>query len=298
MAISRVTQNMLAQRSLGSLQSSLSRLGRLQDQLSSGRVLNRPSDSPTGTTTAMRLRDDLAATKQYQRNAQDGLAWLGLTDSTLQSATDQLREARDVGIRSLNVTATSQSAREALATTVDQLRTSLLSTANTSYLGRPVFGGVTAGSQAYDATGTYVGTPPGAVVTRTVGDGVKVRVDTDATAAFGPAGNDVFGHLTDLSTALRAGNTAGIQAANTALNADLDRLAAANAEVGTRYKQVDAAQQKGADGELATTTRLSEVENVDLPKVMMELQLQETAYKASLSATSRVMQPSLLDFLR
>ena len=39
-------------------------------------------------------------------------------------------------------------------------------------------------------------------------------------------------------------------------------------------------------------------ENADLPRTMMELQMQEVAYKASLAATARVLQPSLVDFLR
>jgi flagellar hook-associated protein 3 FlgL len=43
---------------------------------------------------------------------------------------------------------------------------------------------------------------------------------------------------------------------------------------------------------------LSDVENIDLPKTIVDLQLQEIAYKSALSATSRVIQPSLLDFLR
>ena len=47
MPIQRVTQNMLTDRSVGALQTGLSKLARLQEQLSTGRILNRPSDSPT-----------------------------------------------------------------------------------------------------------------------------------------------------------------------------------------------------------------------------------------------------------
>ncbi len=296
MSYTRVTQNMLTRSSLGSLQANLSRMGRLQEQLSSGRVINRPSDSPTGTTAAMRLRDDLAATQQYQRNAQDGAAWLGTIDNTLTSITDQTREARDIALQGANAGAVGQAARDALAASVDQLRTSLLADSNTTYLGRPVFGGITAGDKAYDATGTFVGTP--GVVTRTVADGVKVRVDADAEAVFGSAGDTVFDHLSALSTALRAGDGAGIQAGIANLNTDLDRLTTSHAEVGTRAKRVDAATQTAADVELRLKSSLSDVENADLPKVIVDLKMQETAYQAALAATSRVMQPSLLDFLR
>ena len=296
MAITRVTQNMMTRHSLDSLQSGLGRMARLQEQLSTGRVLNRPSDSPTGATTAMRLRDNLSATRQYQRNAQDGLAWLGTIDATLTSVTDQTRAARDIALQGANSVAMSPASRQALATTVAQLREGLLASANTTHLGRPVFGGITAGTVAYDASGTFVG--QAGEVRRTVAEGVTVRVDADAAAVFGPAGDSVLNHLDDLTTALQSGTEADIRAQVDRLNTDLERITTARAEAGTRYKQVETANQTAADAELRLRTSLSEVENADLPQVIVDLKMQETAYQAALASTARVMQPSLLDFLR
>jgi len=296
MAIQRITQNMLTQRSLGSLQGALGRVARLQEQLSTGRVLNRPSDSPTDTTSAMRLRSSLADVKQFGRNASDGAAWLAQIDSALTAATDQTRRARDLGLQGANQGAMGPAAREALATEVDQIREGMITTANATYLGRPVFGGVTAGGTAYDTTGTYVGTP--GAVNRTVADGVKIAVNVDGQTAFGPAGNSVFDHLAALSTALRAGNQAGITAGLGSLGVDLDRFTTTQAEAGTRQKRVEYAQQAAGDDELKLTTSLSSVENADLPKTMVDLQMQQVAYQAALGATAKVMQPSLMDFLR
>lgn len=296
MALTRITQNMMTRSSLASLQANLARTARLQEQMSTGRVINRPSDDPTGAAAAMRLRGDLSANGQYQRNAQDGVSWLGTIDNTLTSITDQTREARDIALQGASAGSVGQAARDALAASVDELRKSLLADANTTYLGRPVFGGTTAGSSAYDASGTFVGTTT--PVTRTVAEGVTIRVDADAAAVFGASGDTLFQHLSDLSTALTSGNQAGIQAGIGALNKDLDRLTMAHAEVGTRAKRVDAAVQAGADAELKIKSSLSEVENADLPQVVVDLQMQQTAYQAALAATARVMQPSLLDFLR
>jgi flagellar hook-associated protein 3 FlgL len=272
-------------------------MARLQEQLSTGRVLNRPSDSPTDTTSAMRLRDTLAATRQYQRNAQDGLAWLGTIDATMNSVTDQTREARDLALQGANTSTMGPAALEALATKVDQLRVGLLASANTNHVGRPVFGGITAGDKAYAVGGTLEPSVSGEV-RRTVADGVSIRVDADPQAVFGPEGDSVFDHLTALSSALRAGDSSVIRDQIGKLNTDLERVATAHAEVGTRYKQVDTANQTAADVELRLKTSLSEVENADLPQVIVDLKMQETAYQASLAATARVMQPSLLDFLR
>lgn len=296
MSIQRVTQSMMSQRSLEGLQLSLGRLARTQEQLSTGRVLNRPSDSPTDTTAAMRMRSSLADTRQYVRNAEDGSGWLGQIDTTLQSMINETRRARELAVQGASGAASSTS-RAALATEIEQLRESLIAQANTRYLERPVFGGVTAGANAYDADGTYIGTTTGEV-TRTIADGVTIRVDMDAQQAFGPHGANLFDDLEAAALALRSGDQAAISASIDKLAAGENRLTGALAEIGGRTNRLESTLERAKDAELAMTSSLSEIENVDLPRAMVDLQLQEVAYQSALAATARVMQPSLLDFLR
>ncbi|MCW2754251.1 MAG: flgL [Marmoricola sp.] len=296
MTLQRVTDAMMVQSSLASMQGNLSQLAATQQQLSSGRKLNVPSDSPTDTTSAMRLRSSIADAQQYSRNAVDGDAWLGQADTALTSANDQLMRAQDLALQGANQGATSSASLDALAAEVDQIKAGMIDAANTSYLGRPVFGGITSGAKAFDDTGAYIGSP--GVVNRTIAPGSTLRVDTDGQAAFGPAGNSVFDHLTALSTALRSGDQAGISASISALSADHDQISAAQTDVGTRQTRIEAADQTAQDKLLSLQTSLTSVENVDLPKTIMDLQMQQTAYQASLAATSRVMQQSLLDYLR
>ena len=222
---------MMTRDSLASLQANLARTAKLQEQMSTGRVINRPSDSPTGAAAAMRLRDDLSATGQYQRNAQDGVSWLGIIDNTLTSVTDQTRQARDTALQGASAGAGGQGVRDGLAGTIDELRKSLLSDANTTYLGRPVFGGTTAGGVAYDASGAFVGTntPVHAQRRPTASPSGWTRMRPRSSE---PPATTSSTHLADLSTALRAGDQAGIQAGIDHMNKDLDRLATAHAEVG------------------------------------------------------------------
>lgn len=297
MAISRMTQKMMSDRALLGMQTGLDRLGRIQEQLTTGRVINRPSDDPTAATSAMRIRTSVAAQRQYARNANDATAWLNQIDATFSSMTSQVRRARDVALQGANDGAMGPTAREALATEVDQIREGLITTANATYLGRPVFGGVTGGTAAYAADGTWVGVTGDGVV-RSVADGVKIRVDVEGPQAFGTDGDSLFDHLDALSTALRSGDTAGVTTAIDRLTADSARITDVQSSVGARSNRVDQAQKAAGDLELSLTSSLSEIENTDLPKATVDLQLQEVAYQAALAATSRVMQPSLLDFLR
>ena len=304
MTITRVTQSMMTERSLTGLQGSLGKLADIQEHLSTGRILNRPSDSPTGTAAAMRLRGAIAQQQQFARNAEDGLGWLNTADATLQSTNDQLRTARDRALQGANA-ATSPAAREALATEVEQIRAGVLAAANTTYLGRPIFGGTTAGSTAYASASPGAGLPEvvtytgdGGAVSRTVAEGVSIEVQVDGEAAFGPDGDSVFDHLDALAAALRSGDTAAIRAGVDAVTADMDRVGSALANVGARAVRVEQATVRAADAETGLANSLSEIENTDLPQAMVELQMQEVAYQAALAATARVLQPSLVDFLR
>jgi flagellar hook-associated protein 3 FlgL len=296
MTIGRVTQNMLSQQSLGGMQAGLGRLARLQEQLSTGRLINRPSDDPSGAAAAMRLHAAVPQQRQYARNADDGRGWLDQVDSTLGSMTDQVRVARELGLQGANSGAVGSQGREALAVQVDQVLEGLVASANTTYLGRPVFGGITAGSTAYNPDGTYAGVP--GQVLRTVADGVKVRVDVDGPAAFGPDGDSVFDHLAALSVALRAGDQAGITAAINVLGTDGERITNTRAEAGARAARIEAAKGAAEDADISLSSRLSEIENTDLAAATVDLKMQEVAYQAALAATARVMQPSLIDFLR
>lgn len=296
MGAARVTEGLLTQRSLTALQASLGRLGKVQEQLSTGRVVNRPSDDPNAASAAMRFRAATTRQEAYLRNSDDAMAWLGTIDNTLGSMSAEVRRARELAIQGASTGSTSQAAHDAMAVEVDQLRESLRSHANAVYLGRPVLGGVTAGAVAFDAAGAYVGTP-GQVV-RTVGDGVKVRVDVTGTDVVGPDGDSLFDDLADLSASLRAGDGTAIRSSLGALDARLKTINATQSTVGAAYNRVEGAAASATKALDELRERLSAAEETDLPKAIVQLKMQETAYQAALAATARVMQPSLVQFLR
>lgn len=295
MSTPRITQRLMVDRSLTSLQSGLGRLSTIQEQLSSGRVINRPSDSPTGTNEAMRLRAQIAANDQYTRNAQDGLGWLGQTDSVLSSMTDNVTRVRDLLVQGSSSGSNGPDARQALASEISQIRDSLIGQANTTYLGRPLFGGTTGNSVAYAADGTYVG--DGNPVSRSVGEGDSVQINTTGPQAFSTGSDDLFSVLSDAVTALTSDPNA-VPGMLTRLDAVTAKMRTAHAEVGSRYNRVDSAVSRLSDVALQNKSDLSDVENVDIAQAAVSLQLQQVAYQASLGATARVIQPSLLDFLR
>ena len=292
----RVTEGSIHTRVLNNLQRNIARGEKIQQQLSSGKQINRPSDSPTGTVTSMQLRGESRANQQYARNADDGLGWLSTLQDTLSSTSTLVNRARDLTVQGLSTGTNDASSNEALATEIDQIRSSLIGYANTKYLDRPVFGGTTAGDVAYDATGAYLG--DNGQTTRTVGGGTKVRVDANGPEAFGTGPTQLFAVLGDIADSIRSGDSSALTDNLKKLDSASDLMKSTLSEVGARYNRVEQMKQSAQDRLLSVTSQLSDVEDVDLPKTIMEMQLQQTSYQAALAASAKVIQPSLIDFLR
>uniref|UniRef100_UPI001C81B3DC flagellin n=1 Tax=Nocardioides pelophilus TaxID=2172019 RepID=UPI001C81B3DC len=135
-------------------------------------------------------------------------------------------------------------------------------------------------------------------VNRRVADGVNVQVDVDGRDVFGDGASSVFAELDALATALRAADTAAISTAIDELATRVNTVTTARTTAGTRLDRIERADAAAAEASQSLAASLSTLENTDLAKAAVDLQLQEVAYQAALSATSRVLQPSLLDFLR
>jgi flagellar hook-associated protein 3 FlgL len=296
MAVGRVTESSIHTAVLNNLQRSIQKGQKIQEQLSSGKQINRPSDSPTGTVTAMQLRGDVRLTQQFSRNADDGKGWLNTIDSTLTSTSTLVNRARDLTVQGLSAGSNDAQSNEALATEIDQIKQSLVGYSNTQYLGRPVFGGTTTGEVAYDATGTYVG--DAGQTTRTVGENSKVRVDATGPEAFGTGNTQLFTVLQGISDSIRSGDSDALSDNLKKLDTAGDLMKNTLSDVGARYNRIDQMQQSAQDRLLSVKSQLSDVEDVDLPKTIMDMQLQQTAYQAALAASAKVIQPSLIDYLR
>src|SRR5215213_333617 len=227
----RITQRAVALTSLQGLNRNLDAVGKLQQQLTSGKLISAPSDSPSGTNRAMQTRSEQAAVAQQGRNISDAKSWLDQTDSTLRTMLEATRRVRDLTVQGLNSGGLSDQARQALATEVTSLREGLVSLANTKNQGRPIFGGVTAGPQAYDASGAFVGVVGGPAITRQISDTEDLRVDVMGIEAFGTAPADLFSVVQSIATDLTAAPTA-LDGHLTDLDAVVQQMQSAVADIG------------------------------------------------------------------
>lgn len=290
--VTNATQTANAQRNL---QLSLQRQAKLYDQATSQKQITRPSDDPTATASALNVRSDQAATAQYQRNVDNGDGWLTTADSTLTNVETLMRRFRDLTVQGANDGALSPEAKEAIATELDGIKKSMLALANTTYLGRTVFAGNSDAGVAFQPDYTFTGAA-GSTVERRIGPGTTVRVDADGAAAFGSGASSVFALIDSTASDLRSGVNVGPRLAQ--IDDRMKAIVGEHAEIGGRQTRIDKAKDTLAVGANSLESQRASLEDVDLSKVILDLKTQDVNYQTAIAVTAKVLQPTLMDFLR
>lgn len=295
----RVTSGISLRNTMRDLSQSLERLNSSQRRLSTGRAHERMSDDPRAATDVLFLRGQIQRHDQRVRTTESTRDRLALADTALVGASDIMIRAKELAVRASNSGVSDTESRAALAAEMRSLREELLGTANTEYLGRPIFSGTTAGP-AYDATsGAYLG--DGVIETRTVSEGVQIAANVTGEQVFGDqssATGDLFAVLDRLATAIENDDGTAIATEHDNLDAARTRMGSAMAEVGRRVAQIDEISAASAIRREQLVERLSQIEDVDLAETVIEVTTRETAHQAALAAAARAMPPSLAQYLR
>lgn len=287
----RVTLTGLTLNLLRNLNAGLERLGRLQEQLATGKRMHRPSDDPPNLPPVLVMRDAVNAVGQYKRNLQDTKTLLDAGQRALQDAVQVVQRLRELAVQGANGTL-SASDMQALAEEVEALRGELVALGNTQVAGKHIFAGTATTSAPFDASGNYTGnTTP---LVREVDRGITVEATVPGAQAF----SQVFPAAQALEDALQSGDHEAVRATLAGLDAALDQLLSAQAELGARASRVETVQARLDEFEVQLRELLSVREDADIAEVVMNLRLQESVYQAALAAGARLIQPSLVDFLR
>jgi flagellar hook-associated protein 3 FlgL len=195
----------------------------------------------------------------------------------------------------------SPEAKEAIAIQLEGLKTELLNTANTKYLGRTIFAGTADTGFAFtDATPApgyaYASAGTTGTVERQVDASTTVRVDVTGTDVFGEGADSVFALVDQIVTDLRGGTNVNPRLAE--LDTHLNAILGQHGAVGARHAQILRAEETNMERSGSLEAQRSGIEDVDLGEIVLELKLQEVTYQSALAVTARVLQPTLMDFLR
>lgn len=304
----RITQSMMSSTMMSNLQKNFQRIDKYQEQMMTNRRLNRPSDDPVGVSSALHYRAEISSTNQFEENVEDANAWMDFTDSVLTETTSIIQRLSELAVQGGTDTVP-EDARLNIAQEVDQLYQQLISLGNSQFKGKYIFNGERVDEKPYTAD-------PGNTLDQTnkyeldtgevryqIGAGIYVSVNLSGDKVFGEYGDSssLFKVLDDFKTALAdnsASGTAAIQNITPRLQACLENVVTAQAEVGGKQNRLEFTTSRLSDLNLNYVSLQSSTEDADMPFVITELKTAESIYQASLDTMARIIRPSLVDFLK
>lgn len=303
--MTRVTNLITSRLVMNGLNDASDRVAKTQQKLSTGKEILRASDDPLAARRALALRGDVEGLKQYQKNVTDGAAWQDVTDVALDRTGDYLTRVRELVIAASS-DSTSPVGRKAIADEIDQLIEATKQEANTNIGGRFVFSGTDTLTPPYAIGGSDAYAGNGQTFARQIGQSVSVPMNVVGSALYGggQAANDnkLLHVLRDVSSHLRSGTPADMQLLRssdlTRLESNMDNLLGIRAEVGAKANRLEIAGGRLAEIEENATRLLSETEDADMAKTMVDFSMQQAVYQAALRSGANIVQASLLDFLR
>jgi len=260
--------------------------------VSSGKRISDLSDDPVGLTQSLKIKSALSGLDQMGRNISLGKSWLASSESALSQVQELISDAKALSVQMASGT-TGAAQRASASLTVQNILDEIVSLANTEVGGRYIFSGSKTDTAPFSSDGTtYYGND----------EPFAVKIGRDATVQVGRDGEEVFGTifttLSDLIDDLNGNNVAGIQASLTSLTAHLNEVSSKISDIGSKAGRIEIKENIMQDLKIVNTDRLSAIEDADIAEAIIDLKEKELAYQAALASSSKVMQLSLVDYLK
>jgi len=308
----RVADSTVYSTILRSLDGLAARQLRSQEQLSSGKRISKPSDDPFAFLKSLTMKNEQSAGQQYSKNIEETISWLQTTSDALTVATSSLQRVGELATEGGDGTK-SQGELDAIASEVEQILRHLIDVGNTKHLSRSIFAGNQTLTPAftvagYDANGNVATINyNGDVGVRNieVGAGQLVAVNELGEAPSGAvfrntaAGVDIFQTLMDLRDNLLAGNISAVMNTDIAnVESCLSSTLSFQTRIGAKQNRLESNASALGDREADLVKLISDNEDLDYAEAVMEYSEAQTTYEAALAAGARIMETTLLDFLR
>jgi len=269
---------------------------KINEQIASGKVVNKPSDNPLATINVLHLQTAWSQVQQYQRNMEATKTWLNLTESALQQTEELIGRAKEIATQMASDTQNA-STRALAAKEIDQLLDQAISLANSELGGKYIFAGYKVNTVPFSKVGVsvqYNGDTN--TIQIPIGQEESLPINKDGQTAFMDA--DIFTVLGALQTALENNQTAEIRQQLENLQEVADHFNNQIVDIGSRLNRLEAKQNILKDLDLFFQERISAEEDADISALVVDLKAKELAYQAALLSSVKIHELTLLNYLR
>ena len=306
----------------------------INNQLTSGKEFRRPSDDPFKVARSMQLHGDIGANKQYNQNIKDTVSFLDTTDTALDQVNNVFQRVRELMVSAGNA-AYGGDEKRAIKDEINEKINEVSQILNTSFDGKYIFGGTKGSSKPVGSMEDAVTKNNiihlsgrdgevldlnsaeediknqinmiGGNLNTEISQGVKVEYNVSATDILmfeNLEGNsiNVMNLFKDITNNLDSAITEESKKVTNENLKDMDavmsNLLKIRSEVGSKQNRMESAQEQNEAENFNMTGILSQTEDIDFAEKTIEASVMQSVYMAALQTSAKVIQPSLMDFLR
>lgn len=317
----RITNQMLSNKVLTNLNSIHKDLNKYHTQISTGKRFQKASDDPIHAFRSMDVSSELNRTGQYEQNIDEAHSILEETYSSLSAVSDSLTEVKNTLLKGLSSTYNNED-RVILAQTVNSMKENIITQLNKDYAGKYLFGGFNTSSQPFSTVSgevLYNNAPLSAItdvdsgglplaysdylkesITIQTGKSTNVSTSLPGIAITGYGENNMMAVLDHISQALQDPNVPHDTLENLTDQVDdfFNSVQNKIAMTGSKSKNLETMQQQIDQVKVNLTQLLSDIEDVDIEDAIIHYESSEMAYESALAVAAKIIQPTLIDFLR
>lgn len=309
----RVTNSMMINTFNQNLYRNSAKMERYQNQLASNKRIVRPSDDPIGVIKSISARSRISSLEQYQRNLEDAQGWLTQSETAVSELNTIIKRAYELSVNLSNEVKTPED-RQAATFEIKELLDHIITVGNTTMGDKYLFGGynVTKAPFGLNASGemTYnelsmvdVGVRPQLngldnVISYEIGFGIDMPVSISGVKLMGVDNNNLYEQMKNFYNMANSPNLEDLQPF-VGIFQDLQRnTISIQAEIGGRQNRLELMGSRFEQDILNYTQMKSDVEDIDQAETIMNFSMAEAVYRAALGVGGRILQPTLMDFLR
>ncbi|MGE4417049.1 MAG: flagellar hook-associated protein FlgL [Marinobacterium sp.] len=294
----RLSTNLFYSQNETNISEANSRLYKLQQQLSTGKKLQQPSDDPLATTQIMKFDRVIARTEQFRENISVSERRLSYEETTVASVVTSLQRVQEIAIRG-NSGAMSDNDRQILAGELDGILDHVKGLLNTQDAqGEYMFAGYRGDTEPYvlnagDTAYEYQGDSGERFLD--IGENSTIQSTDPGSAIFGDSTDNVLNQILDLKTALESGTDPS--AASQGVNGWYENIVSQQAQLGSRLRVLEDQEMNLTDLKTFTESTRSLFADTDYYEAISQLSLESTALQAAYQSFGKVQQMSLFNYV-
>lgn len=323
----RITNASMVRSHLYDTQNNLTNMSKINQQISTGKVINTVSDDPHKAIKIMNINNEIKYTEKYNSNIDETVGWMNTTDGALESTGNLLNEIKETILKVGNGTY-SQNEMKSLNADINEKIKQLADTLNSTYGGKYLF----AGTNVDDAPITVIENPDGTVKLEFSKDkngqtipntddlkaDISSGINIDYNISVGEILNikdgngntvnllDEINNLSTLMNDIANGDEQTVAKAKETLLNDtkgkidtlFDHVVNERTSLGVRVSTAEKIKELNDEDILNIQDVLSKTQDTDVVEKFIELKSAEMIYQASIQVGAKLIQPTILDYIR